>query len=201
MSVALRLSITLAVLGWHIILTVWTFCMSSNSVWCGWWGWGCIMWPWHVCGRNVPLASSSLPPSHYIPQLGIPAAPLQLGTTSDAYVALLMVDGLPLLSPSRVQSIRILYMYRHQPRRQFLTTVSSMHPYPLSGLVYDSLPIIRRSYTAFDWVPAVRQGRQIIPKVFLSFLQKITLCNNLTRLSNAPCNQTRSVNTSRPSFT
>ena len=57
------------------------------------------------------------------------------------------------------------------------------------------------SAAASDWVPADRQGWQIIPTIFLTFFRNTTLSNNPVMVSNAPCIQTGSVDVTRPSST
>ena len=59
--------------------------------------------------------------------------------------------------------------------------------------------ITRRSYDASDWVPAARKRQQIVLTVFLNFFDSLTLSNSLARVSNAPYNQTGSVDVTKTS--
>ena len=56
------------------------------------------------------------------------------------YDSILGGGGLPILSPSRVHAVLSLSMYLQQHQFQVLTTVRALHPYPLYGPVYYSLP-------------------------------------------------------------
>ena len=104
---------------------------------------------------------------------------------------------LPLMSPSRVHAMLSLLMYHQKTCWQFLTTVRVLQPCPLSGPIGESFPHHPPFVSCIRLGPHCAAGTEYYPKCPPNFFKSPTLSKNPFKVSNDPCSQTGSADTTR----